>query len=258
MKKMRIYIISIISLLFLWFLLYLVIDHSLVLPSPIDVFEKFFSMLLQSKTYLLTLLSGFRLLISIFISAVLGVLFALLSYFYAHIKLFMKPYVTILRTIPVISIVVILLIILGFTWTPYVITFFMVFPIIYQGTLHGLESINTELIDVIKLEQRHLLPMIFGFYLPQIKASIFLAFLQSFGLGLKVLVMAEYLAQTKNSIGNELYLAKVNLLYDEVFAWTIILIVISVIIEYFIQKKMKQIHSDDETKIEKKSMKMND
>jgi NitT/TauT family transport system permease protein len=120
----------------------------------------------------------------------------------------------------------------------------MVFPIIYQGTLHGLESINPELIDVIKLEQRHMFALVFGFYLPEIKASIFLAFLQSFGLGIKVLVMAEYLAQTKNSMGNELYLAKVNLLYDEVFAWTLILIAISLILEYFIHKKMSDLFNE--------------
>jgi NitT/TauT family transport system permease protein len=59
--------------------------------------------------------------------------------------------------------------------------------------------------------------------------------LQSAGLGIKVLVMAEFLAQTRNSIGNQLYLAKVNLEYDRVFAWTILLIIIAVILEFLIE-----------------------
>lgn len=244
MKKHWIYVISIIVLFMVWFLLYLIIDHQLILPSPLHVFRKLTIMASTYKMYQIIFHTLLRLFLAISLSALIGIILAMLSYFHTQFKLLIKPYITILRTIPVISIVVILLIVLGFTWTPYVITFLMVFPIIYQGTLHGLESINHELIDVIKLEEKHVIKMIFGFYIPQIKSDIFLSFLQSFSLGLKVLVMAEYLAQTKNSIGNELYLAKVNLFYDEVFAWTIVLILIATLIELFIYQRMRHIHKE--------------
>jgi NitT/TauT family transport system permease protein len=241
---------SISFLLIIWFLLYLLIGHALILPSPISVMKTLGVMLIKSHTYTVILSTAFRLIVAIVISALLGISLSFLSYFNETMKHFVKPYVTILRTIPVISIIVILLIILGFSWTPYVITFFMVFPIIYQGTLHGLETINPDLIDVIKLEQKHILKMIFGFYTPHISSSIFLAFLQSFGLGIKVLVMAEYLAQTNLSMGSEIYLAKINLAYDLVFAWTIILIVISISIEYFVQKAIqKNTQEEPETKV---------
>jgi len=239
MKKRWIYVISISVLITLWFLLYIMINHDLILPSPIAVFRRFFEILFSFNAIFVIFSTLIRLLLAIFISAAIGIIFALISYFRPLFGQFMKPYVTILRTIPVISIVVILLIILGYAWTPYAITFFMVFPIIYQAVYQGLHEINHELLDVIKLEEKHMIFMIFGFYLPQIKSHIFLSFLQSFSLGLKVLVMAEYLSQTKQSIGNEIYLAKVNLLYQDVFAWTIVLIVIAVLIELFIQHQMK-------------------
>jgi NitT/TauT family transport system permease protein len=58
--------------------------------------------------------------------------------------------------------------------------------------------------------------------LPFIKVGL----IQSFGLGFKVLVMSEYLAQTKTSIGMMLYEGRIMMEYADVFAWTLIIIVI--------------------------------
>lgn len=240
MKKYMIYFISLITLILIWVSIYLIIDHPLLLPSPLDVSKKLISLLIHLDSISIILSTIFRLIISIAGASIFAISLGLIAGLYPKFAYFMKPYVTTLRTIPVISIVVIMLILLGFTWTPYVITFFMVFPIIYQATYQGVLDIEPELIDVMKLEKKHIYLMISQFYFPMIKPFIFLSFLQSFGLGIKVLVMAEYLAQTKNSIGHAIYFAKVNLAYDEIFAWTFILIVISIIIEMMIQRAMKQ------------------
>ena len=247
MKRRSIYFLSILCLLIIWFLLYVIINHSLIMPSPLQVFHRLVYMLTHLEYLKIILYSTLRLAIAVFIAALIGISLGMIASFHHRFQLFIQPYVTIFRTIPVISIVVILLILLGFLWTPYVITFFMVFPIIYQGTLHGMKSINPELIDVIKLEERHLFYMIFEFYIPHIKSHIYLTLLQSFGLGLKVLVMAEYLSQTKLSIGNRLYLAKINIMYDEIFAWTIILILIAVCIEWMIEARMQMMKKSEDT-----------
>lgn len=103
---------------------------------------------------------------------------------------------------------------------------------------------DTELLDVYRLEQHDWKLALRYIYFPMIKNYVLLSFLQSFGLGIKVLVMAEFLAQSKNSIGNSIYLAKVNIQYDLVFAWTIILIVISFVIEYMIHKYQSKLNID--------------
>ncbi len=112
----------------------------------------------------------------------------------------------------------------------------MLFPLIYQGTYGAIKGIDQELIDVYKLEDNHFLSGLTHCYLPLISKNIRTSLLQSLGLGIKVLVMAEYLAQTRDSIGNELYLAKVNLQYDEVFAWTLLLIILAIIFELLINR----------------------
>ncbi len=112
----------------------------------------------------------------------------------------------------------------------------MIFPIIYQAISDGIANIDHELIDVFKLEDENVWDGIKYCYLPLIEHQIRTAFLQAAGLGVKVLVMAEYLAQTRNSVGNALYLAKVNLEYDKVFAWTLLLILLAIVIEAIIRR----------------------
>ncbi|MCK5731675.1 MAG: ABC transporter permease subunit, partial [Tenericutes bacterium] len=175
-----------------------------------------------------------RLLVGLLFASLFGFLLGIIAGFRKNFAIFLNPFVTVLRTIPVISITVILLIMFGFSLTPYIITFLMLFPLIYQSTYGAITSIDKELIDVYKLEDNNFFTGLRYCYLPLISKNIRTALLQSLGLGIKVLVMAEYLSQTKKSIGAELYLAKVNLQYDEVFAWTLLLIILALAFELLI------------------------
>lgn len=92
------------------------------------------------------------------------------------------------------------------------------------------------MVDVYKLEDNRLITGLKHCYIPLINTQIKTALLQSAGLGIKVLVMAEYLSQTKTSIGNSLYLAKVTLEFDQVFAWTILLILMAIVLSILIER----------------------
>ncbi len=230
---------SIFTLFLIWVIAYEAINHPIILPSPISVLNAMIGIFTHQDTLHAILMTCLRLIVAIALSSILGIALGVLSGFKHQIAIFLKPYVTILRTIPVISIVVILLILFGFNYTPYIITFLMVFPIIYSSVLEGIHQMDHELLDVYHLEEHDFKLGLKLVYFPMIKKYILLSFLQSFGLGIKVLVMAEFLSQTKYSIGNQIFLAKVNLTYDKVFAWTIILILLSVLIEYVIHRYQK-------------------
>ncbi|MBU1145633.1 MAG: ABC transporter permease subunit [Firmicutes bacterium] len=236
MKKTGITMLSIFILFLGWIIVFAVVNNPLLLPSPLAVFKAFFELFTNLKTLQSMGATILRLLLALTIAFIIGVALGLLSGFYPKFATFCSPIVTILRTVPVISIVVIMLILFGFETTPYLITFFMIFPIIYQATFGGIKQIDSELVDVYKLEDNRIITGLKYCYIPLIQSQVKTALLQSAGLGIKVLVMAEFLAQTKNSIGNQLYLSKVNLAYDQVFAWTLLLIFLAVILELLINR----------------------
>lgn len=232
--KRNIVLSSVISIIMVWWLLYIIVDHHLILPSPVDVLLTLWRLCTSGETYLVVGLSLVRLIIAVLTASLLGIVLGIFAGIKKKVSYFLKPYVTLLRTIPIISIAVIILILVGFRLAPFIMTFLMVFPIVYQATESGMKGIDQSYIDIYHLEHHDSLLALKMLYLPLIKPYIILSLLQSFGLGLKVLVMSEYISQTKNSMGNSLYLAKTFLNYDEVVAWTFLLILISGLFELVI------------------------
>lgn len=240
MKKTYVMISSILSMIMIWYILFYAIDEALIMPSFHDVLSSI-SHILFSSDILILLHSLLRLIVSFTVAAILGVLFGYISAKKQFIEIFAKPYVTILRTIPVLSIVVMIYILVGSNVAVYLITFLMIFPLFYQSTIHIIKTIDPALIDVLKLnESKHLESMKYV-YIPILKEGLFVTIFQSLGLGVKVLVMAEYLMQTNHSIGQSIYLAKANLSYDLVYGWTILLVTMTLILEVYIQKIQNKI-----------------
>ncbi len=234
MKKTGLTILSIFTLFLIWIIVSLIIDNSIILPKLNQVFLAFINIFTNKDSLFAILYTILRLIIGLLLASIFGFLLGIIAGFKEKFAIIFNPVVTVFRTVPVISITVILLIIFGFKLTPYIITFLMLFPLIFQGTYGAIKSIEPELIDVYRLEDNHFFTGLFHCYIPLISKNIRTSLLQSLGLGIKVLVMAEYLSQTKNSIGNQLYLAKVNLEFDKVFAWTMLLIFLALILEVLI------------------------
>lgn len=234
--KNRLSVASGVFLLFVfWFVASLIVGNEILLPGPLAVLRAFGALFTRSESLLAIGGTLLRLLSAMAVALVSGLFLGVLAGLKPGLGRFLSPAVTVLRTVPVISIVVIVLILAGFEKTPYVITFLMIFPLFFQAVSDGVRNIDPELVDVYRLEDNRFFTGLWHCYLPLIGDQIKTALLQSAGLGIKVLVMAEYLAQTKDSIGNRLYLEKVNLNYDMVFAWTLFLILLAVGLEILIR-----------------------
>lgn len=231
---------TVFLIIIVWQLYAMKIDNSFLMPNPIDVFWEFLNLFTEKQTYIVLGYTFFRLIVSVSTAAILGLIFGLLSGVFYQIEALLKPVIITLRTLPIISIIVIILILYGNTWSLYIISFLLLFPIIYQAELDGVKNIRPLLIDVLKLEcDRCSLPAVRAVYIPLSFPFYRTSLLQSAGLGIKVLVIAEFIAQTKNSIGWELYFHRINLEYPIVFAWTFVLILLVTIIEHFVVRYIK-------------------
>lgn len=244
MKNLTIKISSVLSILFIWYLIYIIVDHPLLIPSISTVITTFFKMLIDFSFLNAFWHTAIRLIVSLVISSICGILIGYFAAKSKSLELLLRPHVTILKTIPVISVIIIIYILFDFKIAPYLITFFMIFPIFYQATYQGIKAIDQDLLDVYHLEMDHWYLEIKYVYLGNIRNYLILACYQSFGLGFKVLVTSEFITQTRYSIGQLLYQAKTNLAYDLVFAITIVLIIITVLVEVFMTKFKKKMLED--------------
>ncbi|MFP4286548.1 MAG: ABC transporter permease [Candidatus Izemoplasmataceae bacterium] len=234
MKKYALSISSILLIIIIWQLGANRVDNPYILPGFISVISKVIDLLLSLETYLIIMASLLRLLTSIFMAISLGILLGLLAGIWLNIDIFLKPILSTIKTLPVASIIVIILILFTKSTALYVITFLILFPIIYEATRQGVLNIDKELVDSLRLEPVRYGSIIKSFYLPLALPYIKTSFLQSFGLGFKVLIMAEFISQAEKSIGQSLYISSISINYELVFAWSIIIILIAYLIDSII------------------------
>ncbi len=239
---MRKYILgglSIIILIVIWYIYSGQINNEFILPGPSKVFRRLFLLLSQLETYSIIFMTFFRLLIAFILSTILGIVFGLLSGNYQPIDEFLKPIISSLRTLPIASIIIIIMILIGRDKSLYVITFLMIFPIVYEATKAGVLNISQPLKDNIALESHPKLVLLFKIQLPLSFPYIRTSLFQSIGLGFKVIVMAEFITQSSSGIGRELYNGSISIQYENVFAWTLLLIIIVMIFEKILHQIKK-------------------
>ncbi len=236
MKKLVFYVLSLFSLIVIWQIAAWHIANPFIFPNPVNVFNSVIDLLTTFSTYQIIVSSILRLFISISIALISGIIFGFLGGLNQNIRMFLTPYVSGLRSLPVASLIAIILILFASETAIFVIGFLVLFPIIYEATKEGIINIDKPLKDALRLEPSLILLNFIYFYIPLAYPYIKTGILQSIGLGFKVLVMAEFIAQTQNSIGRSLNVGRINFEYDTVFAWTIIIIIIVFIIEISVNK----------------------
>lgn len=240
MKKNNIFIfLGIITIIIIWLISSLLINNSLVLPTITEVLNSLKDLVSKGSTYLIILNTFLKLLLTISISLVIALGLGVLSYISNKFESFIKPIFVLFKTIPVIAIIILLLIIFGNSRSPYIMTSLVVLPIMYEGMLTSLKSINPEILDDVKTISGINFNIIRNIYFPLIFSNFMMSITQSFGLGLKVMIMGEFITQPSNTIGYMMQLERSNLNTAAILAWTIILVVIVLLIELLIDKVTK-------------------
>lgn len=215
----------------IWEIFALIINREIYLPSPFTTIKSLYELLFIKETYITILYSSYRTISGFLISCIFGIT---LGYF-CGINEFMydlfNPLISVMRTVPVMSIIIIALMWFKDTDVPIFVAFLMCFPLIWTNTVAGIKNTDIKLLQMCKVYNIKKIRIIKSVYLysalPYIKAGMFSAL----GIGWKVTSAAEVLSLPKYSIGRFLYDSKVYLDIPDLFAWTIIIVILSFLFE---------------------------
>lgn len=141
-----------------------------------------------------------------------------------------------MKTTPIIAIIILLLLAVGMQLTPYIATALVIIPIMYESIYSSFMQIDSSVTDDIKTISNINSIIIFKFYIPLVFSNIITSIIQSVGMGLKVMIMAEYISSKNNSLGYEINRYYVNLDMEGVYALLLIVIVIVFCIDLLLKK----------------------
>ena len=227
------YLILITALLvLLWLLVWqaasMALDSDILLVSPLRVIATLLALLPTARFWASLLGSMARILGGFFLAAALGTLLAALAARFKRVEEWLAPPVLAMKTVPVASFVILALIWFGSRNLSVFIALVMVFPVIYTNVLAGVRAADRELAEMARVFRIPLLRRIRCITLPQVAPYFRAGCALGLGLCWKAGVAAEVIGMPVPSIGERLQQAKVYLDTPELFAWTLVIVLISV------------------------------
>lgn len=242
LKKWGAYSLSIFIWICIWHIGASAIDSELFLPTPARVITVLFNDLLPSESFHASLTASLTHICTGFlIGSITGILLAVLASLSSFLKAFIWFPVKVMKSVPVASFVILVLLWLDADDLAIFIPAMIVLPTLYINTLTGIEQTNNKLLDMAKLFRVPLLKRVFHIYIPNTIPYILSASSLAMGMAWKAGVAAEIIGLSKDSIGNELYKAKIYLMTPELFAWTIVIVLLSILCEGAVKLVIKMI-----------------
>lgn len=217
-----------------WQILAMCVDNFLLVVTPLQALRALFLLAGQAEFWQSAFGSLWRIALGFLLGAVLALLLAAVSYRYKIAEEVLRPFMVFCKAVPVAVFAVLLLIWWGSSMLAVSICFLVVFPNIYLNTLEGLKSADRELLEMAEVFRLPFGTRFFYIYRPALKPFLLSAFQLSLGMCWKSGVAAEVIGTPTHSIGGALYLAKIYLDTAELFAWTAVIVVLSVFFEKII------------------------
>ncbi len=214
-----------------WWVVAAIFNKPLLLPTPLETIKALGALAATGEFYLTVLLSLARILCGILLALIGGTLMALLTVKSALCHHLFSPLLALFKATPVASVIFLILLWVGRDNVPLWIAFMMAFPIVWSNVREGLLQTDEQLVEMAKLftvpKGRALLKL----HLPALAPYFLSACRSAIALAWKAGIAAEVLCVPTRSIGRAIYEGKTYLMTEELFAWTFLVVIISVLIE---------------------------
>ena len=168
--------------------------------------------------------------------SILGVLTAMSRVLY---ELF-TPLLTVVRSTPVASFIILALVWIKRDNVAVFIAFLMVLPILWGNVSRGITECDRDLIEMAHIFRFSKKDMLKKIYLPSVRPYFFAGCSTALGLSWKAGVAAEVLSLPKHALGSELYYSKIYLETPTLFAVTLVVILLSVALEFVLRLILKK------------------
>lgn len=219
----------------IWYLAAAWVGKELLLPSPLTVTKRLSQIVLTSDFYIITLFSLLRVMSGIILAVIFGIILAIITHISKIADMVSKPIITVIKATPVASFIILALVWLDRSHLPVFISLLMVLPVVWTNLRTGLTEVDPKLLEMAKIYRIGFFQRLVGIYVPSVLPYFTSAAKTSLGLAWKAGIAAEVLAVPARSIGKELFNSKSYFETADLFAWTFVVIILSLIIELFFE-----------------------
>lgn len=231
-----------------WFLIWegfsRLLASNILLPSPYSVLQSLCKLIVTALFWETILFSSLRIIAGFLLALFVGTLLAVFSFLNRFIKELIMPLMKTIQAMPVASFIIMALVWIQSKNLSVLTSFLMVMPLIYSNILQGLLSTDQKLLQMAKVFRLKHSMQIRAIYIPSVIPYFISAISVGMGFCWKAGIAAEVIGKPAGSIGKQLYESELNLMMEQLFAWTIVIILISIIFEKAVMLLLRLIHKD--------------
>jgi len=203
----------------------------LLLASPIDAAVRLLEMAVTADFWLVVGASAARIFGGFLLACMLAGLAAALAAQWRWAADLLYPAVAAIKAVPVVSFIILALVWLDSEELSLFISALMVFPPVYLNVLAGITSTDEKLLEMARVFRVPFRRQLRGIYLPQVLPYFRSAVSLALGLCWKAGAAAEVIGLPAGTIGEKLYNAKVYFQTPDLFAWTAVIVAVSLVFE---------------------------
>lgn len=214
-----------------WLIACFVVDNEYILPSFTETMKSMGTILTEKSFWVAFGNTLLRTAEAFVLSFVLAALCAALSSCGKGVSAFIRPIMVFLRTLPTLAVILILLIWTSPLVAPVLVTFLVLFPMIYAQIMAAIGDVDGELIEMARVYRVSRRERLFKIYLPLTAPNVLAQTGANLSLGLKIMISAEVLASTYRSLGGLMQNARLYLEMPRLAALTLVAVAIGLIFE---------------------------
>ena len=219
--------------LMVWQAASMAVDNGIILVGPLKVIQALWTQAAMAGFWKTIFLSFGKISLGFILAFAAGLLAGGAAYRFPFLKDLLEPPVSLMKSVPVASFVILALIWVGSENLSVFISFLVVFPMIYINTMTGFLNTDPKLLEMARVFSMTRGKKLFYIYRPALLPFLKSGCKTALGMSWKSGIAAEVIGVPGYSIGEKLYMAKIYLSTADLFAWTLVIILISVFFEKF-------------------------
>ncbi len=215
------------------------LNEPLLLPSPRAVLTRLSQWWTTALFWQQAIHSLLRVLGGIALGVAVAIPVAVCTALIPPVHTLLHPLIVTVKSTPVSSFIILAMLWINEGIIPVFISFLMVFPIVWTNLHTAIGGIPRPYLEMARVYRLPLARRVRRIYLPAVLPYFLSACESSIGLAWKAGVAAEVLALPALSIGKQLYESKLYLETTDLFAWTLVVILLSLALEWLTRRAFR-------------------
>lgn len=222
-----------------WQIIAMLVHKPVLFASPIETVQALCRQFPQKDFWLSAGNSLLHIAAGFGVAFAAGLMIGASAWRLSLLRSLLSPLLAFMKSVPVASFIILALVWFRSENLAIVVSAIIVFPLIYFAVINGLDSTDGKLLEMAQVFRVRPWRKLWDIYRPSVMPYLLTACSSALGMSWKAGIAAEVIGTPLHSIGEQMYYSKLYMNTAELFAWTTVVILLSLAFEKLVLHLLK-------------------